>query len=162
MSNVIMMCGVCGSGKTTFAMEKEKEGYVRLSIDEELWQTCGQYGVDYQQEAYEELSLAAEERLCRRMTELIRAGKNVVLDFSFWNRDTRERYRKLIAEAGATYQLVYMKADKEVLRKRLAIRNQAIHANSSFAITDEILEHHYNSFQEPLEDETPLLLVQSE
>ena len=99
MSNVIMMCGVCGSGKTTFAMEKEKEGYVRLSIDEELWQTCGQYGVDYQQEAYEELSLAAEERLCRRMTELIRAGKNVVLDFSFWNRDNRERYRKLIAEA---------------------------------------------------------------
>ena len=36
MSKVIMMCGVCGSGKTTYAKEKEQEGYIRLSIDEEM------------------------------------------------------------------------------------------------------------------------------
>ena len=35
MIKVIMMCGICGSGKTTYAKQKEKEGYVRLSIDEE-------------------------------------------------------------------------------------------------------------------------------
>ena len=35
MSKVIMMCGVCGSGKTTYAKKKEQEGYIRLSIDEE-------------------------------------------------------------------------------------------------------------------------------
>ena len=26
MSNVIMMCGVCGSGKTTYEKQKEKMG----------------------------------------------------------------------------------------------------------------------------------------
>lgn len=31
MSKVIMMCGVCGSGKTTYAKKKEQEGYIRLS-----------------------------------------------------------------------------------------------------------------------------------
>ena len=31
MIKVIMMCGICGSGKTTYAKQKEKEGYVRLS-----------------------------------------------------------------------------------------------------------------------------------
>ena len=36
MSKVIMMCGVCGSGKTTYAKKKEQEGYIRLSIDEEM------------------------------------------------------------------------------------------------------------------------------
>jgi septin family protein len=31
---VVMMCGVAGSGKTTFSQQLEKEGFVRLSIDE--------------------------------------------------------------------------------------------------------------------------------
>ncbi len=41
MSKVIMMCGVCGSGKTTYSKQKEKEGYIRLSIDEEMWKSYG-------------------------------------------------------------------------------------------------------------------------
>lgn len=41
MSKVIMMCGVCGSGKTTYSKQKEKEGYIRLSIDEEMWKIYG-------------------------------------------------------------------------------------------------------------------------
>lgn len=44
ISNVIMMCGVCGSGKTTYAKQKEEDGYARLSIDEELWKTYGRKG----------------------------------------------------------------------------------------------------------------------
>lgn len=28
LSKVIMMCGVCGSGKTTYAKKKEQEGYI--------------------------------------------------------------------------------------------------------------------------------------
>ncbi|MGE7823289.1 AAA family ATPase [Paenibacillus sp. NPDC093718] len=31
-----MMCGVAGSGKTTFAQRLEQRGFVRLSIDEEM------------------------------------------------------------------------------------------------------------------------------
>lgn len=33
---VVMMCGVAGSGKTTFSQQLEKEGFIRLSIDEEI------------------------------------------------------------------------------------------------------------------------------
>ena len=47
MSKVIMMCGVCGSGKTTYAKKKEQEGYIRLSIDEEMWKLYGRKGIDY-------------------------------------------------------------------------------------------------------------------
>ena len=56
MSKVIMMCGVCGSGKTTYAKKKEKEGYIRLSIDEEMWKLHGRKGMDYPDNQYEELS----------------------------------------------------------------------------------------------------------
>ena len=41
MSKVVMMCGVCGSGKTTYAKQLEKNGFVRLSIDEK----CGGFTV---------------------------------------------------------------------------------------------------------------------
>ena len=75
-------------------------------------------------------------------------GSNVVIDFSFWSKENRNFYKELIQKAGAETELVYMKASKELLQKRLYKRNQVLNANSPFVITDEILEHHYHAFQE--------------
>ena len=75
MSKVIMMCGVCGSGKTTYAKKKEKEGYIRLSIDEEMWKLHGKKGVDYPDNQYEELSEKIEAALRKKMLGLIKNGK---------------------------------------------------------------------------------------
>ncbi|GGB55736.1 ATP-binding protein [Fictibacillus barbaricus] len=47
------MFGVAGSGKTTFAQQLEKEGFVRLSIEEEIWVSYWRYGIDYPVEKYE-------------------------------------------------------------------------------------------------------------
>ena len=58
-----MMCGVCGSGKTTYAKKKEQEGYIRLSIDEEMWKLYGRKGIDYPEEEYEKLSEQVEAAL---------------------------------------------------------------------------------------------------
>ena len=112
MSKVIMMCGVCGSGKTRYAKQKEKEGYIRLSIDEEMWNIYGQKGVDYPEEQYNELSDKVEHILRQKMISLIKDKKNVVVDFSFWNKDNRNHYKNIIENTGATVELVYMKASK--------------------------------------------------
>ena len=149
MSKVIMMCGVCGSGKTTYAKKKEKEGYIRLSIDEEMWRLYGRKGIDYSDSQYDELSEKVEATLRQKMLGLIKDGKNVVLDFSFWNKEKRDYYKKTIVDAGGSVELVYLKASIETLRRRLRQRNLSLHANSPFVITDEILKHHYNGFQEP-------------
>ena len=77
MSKVIMMCGVCGSGKTTYAKKKEKEGYIRLSIDEEMWKLHGKKGVDYPDSQYEELSEKIEAALRKKMLGLIKNGENI-------------------------------------------------------------------------------------
>lgn len=149
MSKVIMMCGVCGSGKTTYAKKKEQEGYIRLSIDEEMWKLYGRKGIDYPEEQYEKLSEQVEAALQKKLLSLIQQGKDVVIDFSFWSKENRNFYKELIQKAGAETELVYMKASKELLQKRLYKRNQVLNANSPFVITDEILEHHYHAFQEP-------------
>ena len=49
---VVLMCGIAGSGKTTYAKDLEARGYVRLSVDEEIWHRFGRYGVDYEAEEY--------------------------------------------------------------------------------------------------------------
>ena len=71
MIKVIMMCGICGSGKTTYAKQKEKEGYVRLSIDEEMWKTYGRKGIDYHNEQYEKFSEIVEMALQKELLSLI-------------------------------------------------------------------------------------------
>lgn len=144
-----MMCGVCGSGKTTYARQKEKEGYIRLSIDEEMWKVYGRKGIDYPDSQYEELSEKVEGILRERLLRLMKEEKNVVIDFSFWSKETRNLYRAMVEGAGGTVELVYMKASKELLQKRLDKRNLLLNADSPFIVTDEILEHHYNGFQEP-------------
>lgn len=160
MSKVIMMCGVCGSGKTTYAKQKEKEGYIRLSIDEEMWNLYGQMGIDYPEIRYEELSEKVELKLRQTMIRLIKDGKNIIIDFSFWNKDNRKLYKNIIEKTGGSVELVYMKAGRELLKKRLQKRNLSLHANSPFVITDEILEHHYSVFQEPKGEGEIVLLQQ--
>ena len=142
--------------------QKEKEGYVRLSIDEEMWKTYGRKGIDYPNEQYEKLSEIVEMALQKELLSLIQQGKHVVLDFSFWNKANRVYYKRLIEKAGGTPELVYMKASKGTLQKRLYKRNQSLNANSPFIITNEILEHHYNDFQEPCGEGEKVILQEED
>ena len=66
--------------------------------------------------------------------------KKSTLCYGNKNRN-RNFYKELIQKAGAETELVYMKASKELLQKRLYKRNQVLNANSPFVITDELLEH---------------------
>ncbi|MFF4925305.1 AAA family ATPase [Kitasatospora sp. NPDC001261] len=38
---VVLMCGLPGAGKTTYAMGLVRRGYARLSIDEVVWERLG-------------------------------------------------------------------------------------------------------------------------
>ncbi len=68
------MCGVAGSGKTTYAQHLETQGYVRLSVDEEVWRRFGSYGVDYQPGEYAHLSETAENLVRERLLDLLAQG----------------------------------------------------------------------------------------
>ena len=66
------------------------------------------------EEQYEKLSEQVEAALQKKLLSLIRQGKDVVIDFSFWNKENRNVYKELIQKAGAETELVYMKASKEL------------------------------------------------
>jgi hypothetical protein len=109
-ARVVRMCGIAGAGKTTYAKELEAQGYVRLSIDEEVWERFGRYGVDYDPPMYEKHSAEAEAALQQRLIDLIRAGRDVVVDYSFWERSTRDRYKRLVVAAGGRWDIVYSRS----------------------------------------------------
>lgn len=146
---VVLMCGVAGSGKTTFAQQLEEKGFIRLSIDEEIWATNGRYGIDYPVEMYGQLSQTAELKLREQLLHLLKEKRNVVIDFSFWQREKRLLYKKLIEDSDESWKLIYLKVHPHKLRKRLLLRSERFDANASFKITEELLTSYLNGFEEP-------------
>lgn len=147
-----MMCGVAGSGKTTFAQALEQTGYIRLSVDEEMWHRFGRYGVDYPEALYPEYSARAEAHLKSELVSVLRRGSDVVVDFSFWQRSRRDAYKRLIEGAGAVWRLIYFKVPEEVLRSRLQNRAGRFDANAAFPITEAILASYLAGFEEPTDE----------
>jgi predicted kinase len=139
---VVLMCGVAGSGKTAYAKDLETRGYVRLSVDEEIWRRFGSYGVDYAPDLYDEHTEVARRVLRERLLSLVAQGSNVVIDSSFWQRSRRQEYKELIEQAGGRWRLIYLEIDPALLRQRLHARAERCDANAAFPITDKLLTHY--------------------
>ncbi|KAB8181923.1 AAA family ATPase [Microbispora catharanthi] len=146
---VVMMCGIAGSGKTTYAQELEQCGYIRLSIDEAVWALLGRDGGHLDQKEYEDHQARAEDALRQELVRLMRAGRRVVLDYSFWRRATRDRYKSLIESHGYRWELVYLKANPETLRRRLAARN-ALRGPNRVTVSEDLLRSYLAGFEEPV------------
>lgn len=71
------MCGPAGSGKSTVARQYERQGMVRLSFDQGAW-SRGITTMPLPDDVRSDIEAALRTRL----TDLIRAGSDVVLDFS--------------------------------------------------------------------------------
>ena len=53
-----------------------------------------------------------ERALRARLAELVRAGSDVVLDFSFWSRHMRDDYREFLKPFGIVPEIVYLATDR--------------------------------------------------
>lgn len=146
--DVIMMCGISGSGKTTYARRKEKEGYVRLSLDEDMWDRYGAFGTDYPASKYASLVHGIKEEQKEKLEQLLAGGRRVILDYCFCSCKDRALYRNTIAACRRSSLTVYMKCSLEELQKRIHNRNKHIDKNSAF-ISDELLGQYYHGFEEP-------------
>ncbi len=146
---VVAMCGVAGSGKTTYAQELQAAGFHRLSIDQEIWATHGRYGIDYPVADYPELQLQAEEVVARRLVGLVRDEVPVVLDLSLWRRADRRAYRELVEDSGGCWELVHLDVPTRTLRARLRERSRRFDADAAFDVDDAVLDRFLAGFERP-------------
>ncbi|MGP4113438.1 AAA family ATPase [Streptomyces sp. 4N509B] len=146
---VVMMCGLPGSGKSTYAQALERRGYTRLSIDEVVWARLGRDAAELSPDEYEHHKATAEQELWHELVRLMNAREPVVIDYSFWSRATRDRYKALIESHGCRWELVRLHADLDTLRRRLAARN-AQHGANCVTVSEELLLRYAAGFEEPV------------
>jgi predicted kinase len=152
MGRVVFMCGPAGSGKSTVAREYERQGMIRLSFDQEAW-SRGIRAMPLTEDVRGEI----EGSLRARLVELVRAGSDVVLDFSFWSRRLRDEYRELLRPLGVVPETVYLATDRATVLQRISAR--AAHDGDDFGLSPELAAFYFDHFEVPTADEGPLTVV---
>ena len=152
MSRVVLMCGPAGAGTSTYARGLEAAGMVRLSFDVEMWRR-GLSTVPLPPETRAEI----ERDLRVRLLELVAAGADVVLDFSFWSRRMRDDYRALLAPTGVVPTTIYLATDRVTVLERVRARRGS-HADD-FVLTEDLAAEYFDHFEPPTPDEGPLTVV---
>ncbi|KAE8764822.1 AAA family ATPase [Georgenia thermotolerans] len=146
------MCGPAGAGKTTYARRLECEGMTRLSFDVETWQH-GMATMPLPPDVRDEI----EAGLRVRLLELVAAGADVVLDFSFWSRRMRDDYRTLLAPTGVVPETVYLATDRATVLSR--VRNRRGSHPDDVVLTEELAAGYFDGFEPPTADEGPLTVI---
>jgi predicted kinase len=143
-----ILCGLPGSGKTEYAKSLENNSNIRLTLDEEL---IKRYGSNFDAKKYEEYEANIEIELLKKARFFLTSGHNVVLDYGFWKKEKRDRYKKLADRLGVDWKLMYFECPTEELRKRLKKRNNQKKSDAQI-VTSEMLDNFIVEFEVPKEE----------
>lgn len=154
-ARLILLCGRSFSGKSTVARALRSELAAQLVSLDDINALRGLHGGD---------GIAVEEWIHTheiasvQVATALAGGETVVVDDTSSPRFLRDGWRSLATEAGASFALVFVDADREtILRRQTANRAKS----SRHDVRDDVLEQHLADFEPPEEDE-PAVTVRSD
>ena len=158
---VNLVSGSTGAGKSTYARAlAEERQAVRFSIDE--WMN-NLYWPDQKPSADYRWAIERVERCERQIwasaLEVLRCGRDVVLDLGFTEKRQRARFAELAMEVGAELVTYYVAADADVRRTRVRQRNEEKRETFEFEVTDDMFDFMEGIFEPPTDDEPGVLLT---
>ncbi|MGA7205872.1 MAG: ATP-binding protein [Specibacter sp.] len=148
----VLLAGVTGSGKTTLAQELTGRGFLRLSVDEEVFRANGRYGIDYPEDSYVVREETAVDMVRQQAGAALASGRDIVLDHGLWTRPERRSWHNLTLSAGAFPVLVHLRIGYEEALARLELRNLRADANA-LQVSPEALHDFFARFDAPEPDE---------
>jgi predicted kinase len=124
MATAHLIHGFISAGKTTFArkLELQTEG-VRFTPDEWIVRL---YGVAPPEEDFKDCLANVTRRIWPRALQLLQADIDVVLDFGFWSRVSRDEARQRVRDAGAEVKLYSIECPLDVMRRRTMERSRQL------------------------------------
>ncbi|MCQ3938964.1 MAG: kinase [Chloroflexi bacterium] len=152
MPTLFLICGLPGSGKTTLAKELEiSEKALRLCPDEWIAAILADPNDIPELDRLRSPVESVQWEVAKRSLSL---GVNVILEWGFWSKQERIRYREEAGALGAAVKLYYLDASLDELWSRLNRRNSNL-PKGTFRVTKENLEEWAGSFEPPAPDESP-------
>jgi len=151
-AQVVLVCGPAGSGKSTYAHLLEDRGYARLSFDELAWQRGHR---DHPVPAAAAAAVHAELHV--RLVGLVRTGRDVAVDTSFWSRASRDSYRAVLAPLGVAPVVHFLATPRDEVLRRLAGR--AGTGPHDVVVDPGRARAYLDGFEVPTDDEGPLVVV---
>lgn len=142
-SCLYVMCGVSGSGKSTW-IEQNLKGYEIISLDEIRKEINGRR--DSQKNRGQVIQLAKT-----RLKEALAAKKNIVWDAT----NIRKDFRKIVCDMGENYgaliTLVVFQIKQSTLREN--------DRNRKYTVGDEVISNQINRFEWPSNTEAHRMLI---
>ncbi|WP_413482552.1 AAA family ATPase [Morganella psychrotolerans] len=143
-------CGKIASGKSTLANQLVREENAVL-VTEDSWLAALYPGEITGLAGYIEKSGLLKSVLAPHLTDLLRAGNTLVLDFPA-NTPLQRRWLKGLAEqSGCQYCCHVLSADDDECKRRLALRNQT--GENPFTTSAEQFDLITAHFSYPTEEE---------
>lgn len=162
MATLHLIHGFCGSGKTTFAKKLEKKldairlNVIRFTHDE--WMVAF-FGINPPKDHFKKYSENIESLIFKFTEQLLRLGIDVILDYGFWSRSSRDAVRKFAVKVKVDFKLYKLECPLEVMRKRIAKRTERM-PPGELLITDKTFKTLRSRF-EPLEKDEKHVVVSS-
>ena len=157
MPKVILICGKICCGKSTYA-EKicTENNAVLLSVDEIMLAIFGQHAGEKHDEYCDNL----QKYLFEKSLEIIKIGRDVILDWGFWQKGKRDFAKEFYRRREIPCELHYIDVSEEVWRQRLEKRNSAVSAGktNSYYVDENLAEKFNSIFEPPNEDEIDKLI----
>jgi predicted kinase len=144
---MVLIVGLPGAGKTSWARRREEERKaIRLTPDEWMDALFNTSEVDGRRWVLE------SEMLWGVAARALELGVDVILDYGCWSEEERDLFRTRAQQLGASAEIVVLDLPLQVLWERLEQRNENL-PDATFPVTREELEEWNSKFEVPTADE---------
>ncbi|MXQ09652.1 AAA family ATPase [Alphaproteobacteria bacterium GH1-50] len=141
-----MMCGKIAAGKSTLsATLSQADRTVRIAEDD--WLAALFSGQLASGQDYLRCSERLQKIMAPHVSELLKAGVSVVLDFPANTPQQRAWMRDVIATSGARHQMHVLDAPDAICLARLSARNAS--GQHAFTVTDKMFHAFTRNFAPP-------------